>query len=197
MLITMVRFFSQQFQTKDLGKFEVFSKYCTSKFQKTLIFVTTKIHLAKEVENDRAKPTDTTTDSSLIDYYGNLFKHPDRYRRLIGKLNYLGMTCPNVTFLVTMVSQFMPPSRGTSLTVIVRMLSQLKKAPGRGYHDTRHIQLERFSDDDWSEVYVDNVHIRVERFSNADGTESTLDRKFTTGYCVFLGGHLVPWKTKK
>ena len=40
-------------------------------------------------------------------------------------------------------------------------------------------------------------HTRIECFSDADWVGSKFDRISTTGYCVFFGGNLVAWKSKK
>ena len=36
---------------------------------------------------------------------GGTFKDPERYRRLVGKMNYLTVTCPNIAHSITVVSQ--------------------------------------------------------------------------------------------
>ena len=38
---------------------------------------------------------------------GETFENPERYRRLIGKLNYLIVTCHDISYLVSVVSQYM------------------------------------------------------------------------------------------
>ena len=38
---------------------------------------------------------------------GELFEDPERYRRLVGKLNYLIVTRPNIAYSVSVVSQYM------------------------------------------------------------------------------------------
>jgi len=58
-------------------------------------------------------------------------------------------------------------------------LRYLKKAPGRGL------------------LYSDQRHTRIAGFSDADWAGCPFDRRSTTGYCVFLGGNLVSWKSKK
>ena len=37
----------------------------------------------------------------------------------------------------------------------------------------------------------------MEIYTNADFAGSSLDRRSTTGYCTFLGGNLVSWRSKK
>jgi len=58
-------------------------------------------------------------------------------------------------------------------------LCYLKVAPGRGI------------------LYKDHGHTRVECFSDADWVGSREDRRSTSRYCVFVGGNLVSWKSKK
>ena len=38
---------------------------------------------------------------------GETFEDPERYRRLVGKLNYLTITSPNIAYSVSVVSQYM------------------------------------------------------------------------------------------
>ena len=61
-----------------------------------------------------------------------LFEDPERYRRLVGKLNYLTVTRPDIAYFVSVVSQYM-----SSLTVdhwadVEQILCYLKGASGRG-----------------------------------------------------------------
>ena len=37
----------------------------------------------------------------------------------------------------------------------------------------------------------------IECFSDADWASSIDDRKYTTGYCIYLGGNLITWCSKK
>ena len=37
---------------------------------------------------------------------GKLFEDPERYRKLVGKLNYLTVTCPDIAHSVSVVSQY-------------------------------------------------------------------------------------------
>jgi hypothetical protein len=37
----------------------------------------------------------------------------------------------------------------------------------------------------------------LEAYTDADYAGSLIDRRSTTGYCTFLGGNLVTWRSKK
>ena len=42
-----------------------------------------------------------------------------------------------------------------------------------------------------------NASTKVVGYCDADYAGDSKDRKSTTGYCTFIGGNLVTWKTKK
>jgi len=48
-----------------------------------------------------------------------LLEDVGRYRRLVGKLNYLTVTRPDISFAVSVVSQFLSASRTTHLEAIL------------------------------------------------------------------------------
>ena len=55
------------------------------------------------------KSVDTPMDPNvkLVLGQGELLRDPGRYLRLVGKLNYLTITRPDILFLVSVVSQFL------------------------------------------------------------------------------------------
>ena len=73
----------------------------------------------------------------------------------------------------------MSSPRTSHWAAVIKILRYLKKAPGRGL------------------IYQDHGHRRVEAFSDADWAGSPIDRRSTSGYCTFVGGNLVSWKSKK
>ena len=46
-------------------------------------------------------------------------------------------------------------------------------------------------------LYSSQGHTRIECFSYADWASSKFDRRSTIDYCVFFGGNLMAWKSKK
>ena len=79
-----------------------------------------------------------------------LFEDPERYRRLVGKLNYLIVTRPDIAHSVSVVSQYMSSSTVDNWAVVEHILCYLKGAPGRGilYSNHGHNRVECFIDAD-------------------------------------------------
>ncbi|XP_031277632.1 secreted RxLR effector protein 161-like [Pistacia vera] len=110
---------------------------------------------------------------------GEMFGDPERYRQIVGKLNYLIVTSPDIAFLVSVASQFMSSLRTSHWDAILHILKYLKGAPGRGI------------------LYSDHGYNKVKGFSDADWAGSSVDRRSLTGFCVFFRGNLISWKSNK
>ena len=80
------------------------------------------------------KPVDTPMDPNvkLIPGQGEPLEDPGRYRRLVGKLNYLTITRPNISFPVSVVSQFLQSPCDSHWDVVIRILRYIKSTPGQG-----------------------------------------------------------------
>ena len=107
------------------------------------------------------------------------FEDPERYRRLIGKLNYLSVTCLDIAHSVSVVSQYMFAPTVDHWVAVEQILCYLKGDLGCGI------------------LYSNHRHNRIECFSDVDWAGSKEDRRSTSGYYVFVGGNLVSWKSKK
>ncbi|RVW78786.1 Retrovirus-related Pol polyprotein from transposon TNT 1-94 [Vitis vinifera] len=67
---------------------------------------------------------------------------PGRYRRLVGKLNYLTITRPDISFPVSVVSQFLQSPCDSHWDAVIRILRYIKSTPGQGVYENRgHTQL--------------------------------------------------------
>ena len=104
---------------------------------------------------------------------GELFSDLERYRRLVGKLIYLTITRPDLSFAVGVVSQFMQSPCVGHWNSIIRILRYLKKAPRQGL------------------LYENRGSIHVSGYCDADWAGSPIDMRSTIGYCVYLRGNII------
>ncbi|XP_042003823.1 secreted RxLR effector protein 161-like [Salvia splendens] len=102
-----------------------------------------------------------------------------KYRRLIGRLLYLCITRPDITFAVHKLSQYVSKPCVEHWQATEKILKYLKETPAHGlfYSSSNKPTLSIFSDADWA--------ARPDK------------RKSMTGYCLFLGNSLISWKAKK
>ncbi|XP_016178828.1 uncharacterized protein LOC107621313 [Arachis ipaensis] len=127
------------------------------------------------------KPANTPMDANMklrLDE-GDHIPDASSYRRLIGRLKYLTISRPDITFAVVKLAQYMENPRTPHLEAVHHVLRYLKAAPTQGllFSSKSKFHLSMYTDADWG---------------------SCLDtRRSTTGYCTFLGDSLVSWKSKK
>ncbi|RVX03687.1 Retrovirus-related Pol polyprotein from transposon RE2 [Vitis vinifera] len=103
----------------------------------------------------------------------------EKYQRLVGRLIYLSHTRPDIAFAVSVVSQYMHSPKESHLEAVYKILRYLKGSPGRGLFFKK-------SDSKKVEIYTD-----------ADWAGAADDRRSTTGYCTYVWGNLVTWRSKK
>ncbi|XP_049935028.1 retrovirus-related Pol polyprotein from transposon RE2 isoform X2 [Nymphaea colorata] len=69
--------------------------------------------------------------------------------------------------------------KGRYQRLVERVLGYLKNDPGKGL------------------LYTQQDQLNIEGYSDADWAGCTDTRRSTTGYCIFLGGNLVVWRSKR
>ena len=96
-----------------------------------------------------SKPMETPMDPNvkLYENQGELLSNPERYRRLVGKLNYLTITRLNISFAVSVLSQFMKDPRLPHWEAIIQIVRYLKAHPGRGllYKANGHLRVKAYT----------------------------------------------------
>ena len=172
-----------EFEMKDLGKLRYFLGMEVAR-NKTGISVSQRkyvIDLLQETGMLGCKPVDTPMDPNVkLELNGNGTPvDKGRYQRLVGKLIYLSHTRPDIAFSVSCVSQFMHSPSEEHMDAVYRILRYLKGIPGKGL------------------FFKKNENRGIEVFTDADWAGSINDRRSTSGYCSFVWGNLVTWRSKK
>jgi hypothetical protein len=174
---------AQGFEVKDLGKLRYFLGIEVSRSKKKGIYLSQRkyvLDLLKETGLVGCRPTPTPIERNhrLMSEAGSPVDR-ERYQRLVGKLIYLSHTRPDIAFAVSVVSQFMHDPRTRHMDAVIRIIRYLKGCPGRGL------------------LYSSNGNLQVECYTDADWAGALDDRRSTSGYCAFVGGNLVTWRSKK
>ena len=188
------QFLQSQFQISDLGRLRYFLGIEVSRSPQGILLSQRKyvLDMLSECGLLGCKPVDSPMlpTGKLLPEDGSPMKDPERYRRFVGKLNYLTVTRPDISFAVSVLSQFMATPYTGHWDAALRVLRYLKTTPGLGilYSDQGHCRVGAFTEEGDG---------RISGFSDADWAGCPISRRSTTGYCVFVGGNLVSWKSKK
>lgn len=102
-----------------------------------------------------------------------------KYQRLVGKLIYLSHTRPDIAYSVSVVSQHMNDPNEDHIETVNRILRYLKMTPGHGL------------------LFKKSEKREVEIYTDARWAGELTDRRSTTGYCSYVRGNLVTWRSKK
>ena len=126
------------------------------------------------------KPSSTPYSSlfRLTQTQGTPLPNPTHFRSLVGALQYLTFTRPNLNFAVNQVCQFMHSPTNTHLVAAKKILRYLKGTLTHGL-------LFRLSS------------LTLQAYADADWTGNPNDRRSTLSYVVFLGLTPITWVSKK
>ena len=89
---------------------------------------------------------------SLTQSNGKLLDDASAYRRLVGRLIYLTITRPNLTYVVHVLSKFIEKPCQPHSEASHKIIRYIKQSPGQGIllPSTCSLQLIAFCDDDWA-----------------------------------------------
>ncbi|XP_061979601.1 uncharacterized mitochondrial protein AtMg00810-like [Populus nigra] len=175
------QFLHTRFRIKDLGDLKFFLGIEIARSKKGIYISQRKYAL--EIIKDSGylgdKPVEFPMEECRLSNTGELLKDPCIYQRLVGRLIYLTITRPDITYSVHILSRFMHEPRQPHMAAALRVVRYLKSAPGQGLllHSNNSLHLTAFCDSDW--------------------VGCPITRRSTTGYCVFLGKSLISWRTKR
>ena len=120
------------------------------------------------MENSKPTKTPCCPNMRLTPFDGSVLPDPSEYRSMVGALQYLTFTCPDLAFSVHQLYRFMNIPTTSHLEVAKRVLRYVKGTLHFGIHFAPGpLTFSAFSDADWV----------------GDPT----NRKSTTGMVIFLG----------
>jgi histone deacetylase 1/2 len=126
-------------------------------------------------------PTPLSPSEPLSLHEGTLLGPEDssQYRSIIGALQYLTLTRPDLSFSVNKVCQYLHAPTTAHWTVVKRILRYVKNTHQLGitFKQSSSTLLSAFSDADWAGCIE--------------------DRRSTGGFAIFIGPNLVSWIARK
>ncbi|KAB2632525.1 hypothetical protein D8674_028772 [Pyrus ussuriensis x Pyrus communis] len=145
----------QRFAIKDLGVLRYFLGIEMATSHKGFFLNQRKyvLDLLKEANMSDAKPVPTPLDIKLkVGLEGQSLPNISYYQRLVGKLIYLTITRPDITYTVSIVSQFMHSPTMEHFNLVKRILRYLKGSVGRGIIIKKNAstQITGYCDADWA-----------------------------------------------
>jgi len=181
--VAMKVFLNSEFKIKDLGELHYFLGLEIFREKHGCIVSQRKFPLDLLQEFDCAhlpmvsSPLDPC--SKLTESSGPILSDPTIYRRLVGKLNYLTHTRPDLAFAVLTLSQYMQRPCQGHFDIGLRFLRYVRLNPEQGlfFNSSSSLSLMAFCDADWA--------------SCRDS------RRSVSGFYISFGGSPISWKSKK
>ncbi|KAL9992629.1 putative RNA-directed DNA polymerase [Helianthus debilis subsp. tardiflorus] len=133
-------------------------------------------------------PSPCTTGVSLSLGDSSPFDDPVKYRQMVGALQYVTLSRPDITYAVNKVCQFMHSPTGNHWSAVKRILRYL-------HGTSNHGLLISSSSSSILHAYTDAHNLTA--FSDSDWAGCPDDRRSTGGYAIYLGSNLISWSARK
>ena len=152
-IVAIKKFLHSQFHLKDLGDLKYFLGIEVSS-SKNGIFISQRkyaLEIIKDVGLLGATPMDTPMARGLkLSDKGDLLKDPGHYRRLVGRLIYLTVSRPDITYSIHVLSRFMHQPCKLHMEAALRVVHYMKNAPGQGlfFSSNSDFRLRAYCDSD-------------------------------------------------
>lgn len=110
---------------------------------------------------------------------GEPLQDAEKYRSLVGKLNFLTNTRPDISFTIQTLSQFIQPPRTPHWQALIHTLNYIHSTCGQGI------------------VLKGNDKLVLQAYTDSDWGACPTTRRSVSGYLVLLGKSPISWKSKK
>ncbi|GKC38948.1 gag/pol polyprotein, partial [Tanacetum coccineum] len=133
---------------------------------------------ALDFKSDGLTTLDFKSDDSTA------FSNPVKYRQVVGSLQYVTLSRPDITFAVNKVCQYMHAPTENHWSAVKRILRYLHGTVEHGMLIRRSSgsTLQAFTDVLWK----GNPDTSLEDFSDADWAGDSNDRRSTRGFAIYL-----------
>ena len=182
---TLLKDLQADFALKDLGDLHFFLGIEVKRNSDALILSQQRYatDVVKRANMWNGKPVDTPislTEKLSITEGARLGEADSTtYRSVVGALQYLTLTRPDLSFSVNKVCQFLHAPTTVHWSVVKRILRYVKETLMMG------LKIRRSNS------------TLVSAFSDADWAGCVDDRRSTGGFAVFFGSNLVSWSARK
>jgi hypothetical protein len=183
--VALLHNLEQDFALKDLGDLHYFLGIEVTKIKDEILLSQSKyvMDILQRAGMSKCKVVATPLSSSekLCAQGGDALGSADAtaYRSIVGGLQYLTLTRPDLTFSVNKVCQYLHALNTLHYTAVKRILRYVKGTIDLGLRITRSSSM------------------LINGFADADWTGCLDDRRSTEGFAIFLGSNLVSWSARK
>ena len=184
-LTSLVHSLHEAFALKDLGDLHYFLGIEVQRQGESILLKQAKYtaDLLRKAGMTYCKPvTSPMSTSETLSREGGQLLSPEaatRYRSIVGALQYLTLTRPDISYAVNKVCQYLHSPAEAHWTAAKRILRYLRHTSGIGLKISK------------------STSTLLSVFSDADWAGSTDDRRSTSGFVLFFGSNLVSWSARK
>ncbi|XP_026434757.1 uncharacterized protein LOC113332427 [Papaver somniferum] len=167
---------------KQLGDLNYFLGIETARTDESILLTQKKYTLELLTKSNMLHCTCNThvvKESIASIHDGILLDNPAEYRTIVGSLQYLTITRPDIAYGVNYVSQFMHALKNIHMLLVKMILRYLKGSINLGL------------------VLIKGDRSAITAFTDSDWARSPDTRRSTSGYAIFMGNSLISWSSKK
>ncbi|KAM1246265.1 hypothetical protein ACFX2J_042353 [Malus domestica] len=173
---------TKEFEMKDLGQLNYFLGLQVT-YHSGGLFVSQSKYIKDllnkvDLQDSKPCPTPCLPYHRLLKDDGDPYHSPEHYRSIVGALQYVTFTRPDIAFSVNQCCQFMHSPMTSHVVAVKRILRYLSGTLDYGLSfKPGKLHLQAYSDADWA------------------GDPN--DRRSTSGHIVYFGSSPISWASKK